>query len=172
MTDFLTFYVDLWLAAKTGRLVHPRDHFYFKRGTPASWADGSHVLIGQSSVDFDFTLEDINPANQTATVVVRHVPPEKPEVTLAADWMRKPVADTPNNWVQLQKIQGDKYLAAVGKETFEVQITLSLADGKILSATMVNPVQTWERECADLALTTCTDSKPHFIERRIEIRDH
>ncbi len=119
MTDFLTFYVDLWLAAKTGRITRPRDHFYFKRGAPNSWADGT--------------------------------------------------ADTPNNWVQLQRTKDNRYLAAVGKETFEVQITLSLMDGKILFATMDNPVETLERECADSALTKCSDAKPHLIERRIEI---
>jgi hypothetical protein len=67
------------------------------------------------------------------------------------------------------KTKDDRYLAAVGKETFEVQITLSLVDGKILFATMDNPVQTLERECADSALTKCSDAKPRFIERRIEI---
>jgi len=45
LTDFMTFYVDLWLAVKTGALMHPGDHFYFKRGTPNSWADGSYVLL-------------------------------------------------------------------------------------------------------------------------------
>ncbi len=169
MTDFLTFYVDLWLAAKTGRITHPRDHFYFKRGAPNSWADGTRVLIGESSVDFDFTLKDVNPTDRIATLVIRHLPPEKPEIRLPVDWMREPVADTPNNWVQLQRTKDNRYLAAVGKETFEVQITLSLMDGKILFATMDNPVETLERECADSALTKCSDAKPHLIERRIEI---
>jgi hypothetical protein len=169
MTDFLTFYVDLWLAAKTGQITHPGDHFYFRRGTPSSWADGSRVLIGESSVDFDLTLKDVNPTDGIATVVIMHLPPEKPEIKLPADWMRKPVADTPNNWVQLQKTKDNRYLAGVGKETFEVQITPSLVDGKILFATMDNRVETLERECADSALTKCSDAKPHLIERRIEI---
>jgi hypothetical protein len=73
------------------------------------------------------------------------------------------------NWVQLQRTKDNRYLAAVGKETFEVQITLSLIDGKILFATMENPVEALERECADSALTKCSDAKPHLIERRIEI---
>src|SRR2546425_12517893 len=49
------------------------------------------------------------------------------------------------------KTKDDRYLAAVGKETFEVQITLSLVDGKILSATLANPLQTLEPECAATA---------------------
>jgi hypothetical protein len=66
-------------------------------------------------------------------ILIRHVPPEKPEVQLSADWMRKPVADMANNWVQVQKMENGKYLAAVGKETFDVEIKTSLTEGKILS---------------------------------------
>jgi hypothetical protein len=62
-----------------------------------------------------------------------------------------------------------KYLAAVGKETFDVEIRLSLTDGKILSATLDNPVETIERECLDATLTGCSDPQPHSIRRQIEI---
>jgi hypothetical protein len=44
-----------------------------------------------------------------------------------------------------------------------------LTDGKILSATIVNPLQTIERECEDAALTKCGDPKPHPISRQIEL---
>lgn len=169
VADIFTFYSDLWLAAKTGKLTHAGDHLYIKHGTPASWADGNFVLLGQDSIDFDLTLKDVNRSSNTATLIVRHVPPEKPEVELPAEWMHQPVADTPNNWVQVQKTSAGKYLAAVGKETFDVEIVLSLSDGKIQSATMDNPVRTVERECADAALTQCGDAKPHFIHRQIHL---
>lgn len=169
ITDFMTFYVDLWLAEKAGKLAHAGDHFYFKRGGPNSWADGSYVLIGEESIDFDFTLMDLNPSDNTATLLVRHVPPEKPEIRLPADWMHKPVADTPNNWVQIKKTKDGKYLAAVGKETFAVEMKISLKDGKILSGSIKNPVETEERECEDAALLHCRDPKPHHIERHIEM---
>src|SRR3974377_1298395 len=51
ITDLMTFYADLWLAVKTGQLVHAGDHFYLKNGTPNSWADGTYVLTGQSAID-------------------------------------------------------------------------------------------------------------------------
>src|SRR2546421_2213253 len=41
------------------------------------------------------------------------------------------LADTPNNWVQVVKIDDAKYVAEVGKETFHVEIKVSLVDGKI-----------------------------------------
>jgi hypothetical protein len=169
VTDMLTFYVDVRLAAKSGKLTQAGDYAYVKFGTPVSWADGTHVLLGQSSIDFDFALKSIDRSKSAVTLVASHVPPETPEVKLPALWMQKPVADTPNNWVMVQKTGGGKYLAAVGKETFEDEIVLSLSDGKILSATMDNTVQTVERECSDAAASQCGDPKPHLIRRKIAI---
>jgi len=168
ITDFLTFYVDLWLAARAGKLSHPGDHVYQKMGIPASWADGNYVVLGEDSIDFDMTLTDVDRQNQVATLLVKHVPPEQPAVHLPADWMREPVADTKNNWVDVQKRDG-KFVAAVGKETFDVRMKVGLADGKILSGTIENPVKAKERDCEDAAFTKCGDARPHDILRRIEI---
>jgi hypothetical protein len=169
ITDLMTFYVDLWMANRLNKLSHAGDHFYFKRGTPNSWADGNYVLLGEDSIDFDFALKDVNQTDKIATLLVRHVVPEKPEIKIPAEWMRPPVADAPNNWVEVEKKPNGKYLAEVGKETFDVQIRVSLADGKILSAKIDNPVEAVSRECADAALTSCTASVPHHILRQIEV---
>jgi hypothetical protein len=166
--DFMTFYDDLWLAIKTGQLTHAGDHFYFKYGAPSSWANGSQVILGQTSIYFDLTLKSVNPSDQTAVLIVRHVPPEKSQLTLPAAWMQTPVADTPNNWVQVIKLPG-KFLGAVGQETFTDELTISLADGKILSATMDNTVNTIMRTCNDEALTQCDTPQPHEIIRKIQI---
>jgi hypothetical protein len=148
ITDLLTFYVDLWLAARTGKLSHAGDHVYQKMGIPASWADGNYVVLGEDSIDFDMTLTDVDRQNQVVTLLVKHVPPEQPSVHLPVDWMRVPVADTKNNWVDVQKRDG-KFVAAVGKETFDVRVKVSLADGKILSGTIDNPVKAKERDWDD-----------------------
>lgn len=169
ITDWMTFYADLWLANRLNKLSHAGDHFYFKRGTPNSWADGTYVLLGEDSIDFDFTLKDVNQKDKIATLLVRHVPPEKPEIKIPVEWMRPAVADTPNNWVEVEKRPNGKYLAEVGKETFDVQIKVSLANGKILSAKIDNPVEAVSRECADETLTNCTAPVPHHILRQIEI---
>ena len=166
--DLFTFYVDLGLAIRNGNLTHAGDHFYFQYGKPASWANGP-VILGEDSIDFDITLKEVDQAQQIATVIARHVPPAKPEIRIPADWMRAPVADTPNNWVEVKK-DGDKYLAAVGKETFDCEIKVSLTNGKILSATMDNPVEVVERECLDEALMKCGEPKRYQIRRQIEIR--
>jgi hypothetical protein len=82
--------------------------------------------------------------------------------------MRKPISDTPNNWVQVRR-KGDRYVAAVGKETFDVELKISLVDGRILSATMENPVEKIARDCSDAALTDCGEPVRSPTFRRIKM---
>lgn len=168
ITDLLTFYADLSVA-RNGRLAHPGDHFYFKHGAPNLWADGNYVTVGQDSIDFDVTLTAVNTNDGTLSLTVRHVPPEKPQVSLPAGWMRAPVADTPNNWVEVSKTPEGKFAAAVGKETFDVELKVSLIDGRILSGSVDNPVEVMERDCADSALTSCGEPFRYEIRRQITI---
>ncbi len=169
ITDLMTFYVDLWLMNKIGIFQHSGDHFFVPNPQVSSWADGTHVLIGKDQIDFDLNLQSIDPVKQTAVVVVHHVPPVKPNLQLPADWMQAPVADTANNWVEVTKSKDGKFEAGVGKETFDVTLTVSTVDGKILSATMDNPVVASSRTCEDAALTKCGIAQPHTIHRHIEI---
>jgi hypothetical protein len=94
ITDTLTFYLDLLLATRQGSLAKPGDHFYFKSGTPNSWADGNYVITvitGEDSIDFDMTLTAADPTAHVAPVVVRHVVPAQPHIKISVDWMRPPV---------------------------------------------------------------------------------
>ena len=167
--DMLTFYADEWLAIKQD--LHKRgDHVYVKHGGPSSWADGVQTILGQDSIDFDVTLSDVDDSAHTAKVIVRHVPPETRKIQTPAKWMEAPVSNTPNNWVEVSKESNGKYLAEVGKETFDVELTVSLSDGKILSATMDNPVTVMARECTDVALTQCGDPEHYQITRQVEIK--
>jgi hypothetical protein len=216
--DLFTFYVDLQLAIRQKTLAQVGDHVLVKYGKPASWAQGSDIL-GEDSVDFDITLKDIDQPNQLATISVFHVPPAKPEIQIPADWMRVPVADTPNNWVQVSKngykivvgivvgvclllllllfrkwnsrrrwpvrvcfffIAGLlillgvitpylRYTAMVGKETFDCEIKVSLTNGRIVSATMDNPVEVVARPCRNETLTKCGPAFRGHFRRLIEI---
>ncbi len=170
ITDMLTFYADLWLAMKQENFQHAGDHAYVKYGSPASWADGNYVVLGEDSIDFDLTLKEVDAAKRQATLLVRHVPPAQPAIKLPADWMRVPVADTPNNWVDVKKTNAGKYDAQVGKETFDVEIKVDLADGKILSAALNNPVEALARECSDAAFSNCGEATHRHILRQIELR--
>lgn len=170
VTDMMTFYVDLWLPSKLGVLKKAGDHFYFRNPMgPSSWADGKNVLVGEDVIDFDMTLKTVNATAGTAVVEMKHVPPHDAALPLKAEWMKPPVGDGQNNWVEIKKGPDGKFEAGIGLETFTVEITISLADGHIVSATMDNPVKTIERTCDDEALTKCGDAKPHAILRQIEI---
>jgi hypothetical protein len=169
LTDLLTFYVDVRLAMQFG-LKKPGDHAYFKLGTPESWGNGTTDIIAEDSIDFDITFKSVNKRKQEAVILVRHVPPAAPQVHLPADWMKTPVRDTPNNWVEVEKEPDGKFRATVGKETFDVEAHLSLTDGHIISATLENVVDVMERQCSDAALTQYGPAKKYRIHRRIEIR--
>jgi hypothetical protein len=169
ITDLLTFYADVSLSMRQKALVRAGDHVYVPHGNPNSWADGFRVLVGQDAIDFDITLQAIDPAKQVATLVVRHVPPAELKIKLPADWMRAPVGDSANNWVEVEKESDNKYMAEVGKETFEATIKISLPTGGILSASMDNPVDVLERDCNDAALTTCGNPVHYRIRRQITV---
>jgi len=170
ITDLLAFYADLQLAIRQEGLKHAGDHVYVKYGAASSWADGVNTVIGEDSIDFDITLAEVNANDKTASLVIRHVSPEKPQIKTPAEWMRTPVSDTPNNWIEVQKNKDGKYAAEIGKETFDVRMRISLVDGKILSAVMDNPVEALRRECGDAALTNCSDPVRYQIRRQIELR--
>jgi hypothetical protein len=170
ITDMMTFYADLWLVNKLGVLKKAGDHFYFRNPMPpASWADGSRVLVGEDAVDFDMTLKMMDDAGGIAMLEVKHVPPKDLPMPLKAAWMQDQVGTGANNWVQIVRNSQGKYEAGVGLETFKVDLTVSVADGHIVSATMENPVTTIERVCDDEALTTCGVAKKHEILRKIEL---
>ncbi len=169
ITDLLTFYADLWMAAKQSTLAHSGAHAYIKVGIPASWADGNYVILGEDCVDFDLTLKDVNATDQTATLLAKHVPPVKPAIKLPAPWMLAPVRDTANNWIDVKKNAAGKFVVEVGKETFDVEIKISLKDGKILAATLENLVQALHRECSDAAYLECGAPTDRQIRRHIEL---
>ncbi len=169
ITDLLTFYADMLIAKSQGKLAHAGDHFYFKHGTPNSWADGTYVTLGQDSIDFDVTLAEVDQTAKVATVIVRHVPPEKPQIKVPVAWMQPPVADSQNNWVMVSNRGPGKFSAQVGKETFVATLKISLLDGRIISATLYNPAEVLERICSDAALTSCGEPSRFQILRQVQI---
>jgi hypothetical protein len=169
ITDLLAFYADTQLAMGQKSLVRAGDHVYVKNGVPSSWADGTYVIFGQDSIDFDVTLQSIDQKAGIATVIVRHVPPAQSQIKFPAAWMQNPVNDTANNWVEVEKRQDGKLAAQVGKETFEANIKIALATGRIISATMDNPVEVMERDCSDAALSDCGAPARFSIRRQITL---
>ena len=168
VVDLLTFYADVQIAMREP-LRQGGDHIYVNDGNPNSWADGTRILTGEDAIDFDITLAEVNTHDAVATLVVRHVPPAHPAIALRAPWMRVPVAETPNNWVQVARADSGSFVASVGRETFEATIRLRLGSCRIISATLDNDVQVLERVCVDSLLTACGSPRRYTIRRRIEI---
>jgi hypothetical protein len=167
--DLLTFYADVQLAMRQQGLVHAGDHVYVQHGKPNSWAGGKITLFGQDAVDFDITLSAVDPTLHVLTLVVRHVPPAQSRIGFPATWMSTPIEGPINNWAQVQKEDNGKYLAQVGRETFDDTIKLSLPSGQILSAVMQNPVDVSERECDDASLSACGVPSRYRINRQIVV---
>ena len=169
--DLMTFYVDTHPSLHQGRLARRGDRMYVAHGQPNSWADGTRVLVGEDCIDFELTLADVGP--ESAQLLVRHVPPRESSIHLPAAWMREPVGDGPNNWVQIVKDASSAqpaYIAAVGRETFDVRITLERPAGRMVAATMDNPVDVLQRRCADAELLDCGEPVQYRIQRIIELR--
>lgn len=168
--DLFTFYADLGMAVQQIGLKNVGDHAYVKHGGPNSWAAGEGLILGEDAIDFDLTVQSVDRNANVATLLVRHVPPSQPQIHMPVAWMHTPVADTPNNWVEVGRNKDGKYVASIGKETFDDVIRISLIDGHVLSATMDNPVEVSERECDDAALTVCGAPIRYQIRRHIAIQ--
>ena len=169
VADLLTFYADLFVASMLG-VSRTGDHRLLPSPQANSWAVGEAMPIAEDAVDFDVALTEVNEKERSATLRARHVPPREIRVRLPAPWMKAPVGDAANNWVQVTKNADGSFAAEVGLETFEVVIRLDLADGKILSATMDNPVDVVRRTCADAALAQCGAPFRYRIHRQVELR--
>ena len=168
MTDLWTFYADLFLATRAGQLREPGNRFFFPSPKVSSWADGTRVLIGEDEIDFDVHLTRVDKSRDQAVLLVKHVTPKVAKIRIPAEWMRVPVADVPNNWVQVRR-EGTSYIASAGKETFDVELTIRLSSGEILSATLDNLVDAVARQCGDAELADCGGSRPSRTVRRIEM---
>jgi hypothetical protein len=169
--DLLSFYADAWLAMRQPSLRLAGDRVVVSHGDANSWADGTRIIIGEDAIDFAITLDDINTSRGITGLTVRHIPPAQPRIRIPADWMRTPVADVQNNWVQVARSGDGKYIASIGKETFDVEIQPNLMNGKIVSARMNNPVEVFERECTDQAVALCGEGIRYEILRQISISE-
>jgi hypothetical protein len=168
ITDTLTFSSDLLLAMRA-RLTQPGQTAYVSRGTPNSWADGQYILLGQDAVDFSLKVESSNIAEHTETLLIQHVPPPALHVQQPATWMQNATQAAVNNFVQISK-ENDGFIAETGKETFDVRLVVDTRDGRLLSATMHNPVVLRVRACTDRELTRCGPETPKTIVREITLK--
>lgn len=168
ITDTLTFFSDLLLANRA-KLAQPGQTAYVSRTTPNSWADGHRVVLGQDVVDFSLSVESSNPAANTKTLLIQHVPPPALHIEQPAKWMHELTSAKPNNFVQVSR-ETDGFSAETGKEVFDVRLTIDTRDGSILSATLHNPVALTIRMCTDRELTHCGPEEQKNILREVTLK--
>ncbi len=166
VVDTLTFYADVQLAVRKGVSPEAGQHLYVAHGMPNSWAGGP-VMVGRDCVDFDITVTDVDAVNNWALLQVLHLPPPGGCGVPPAPWMRTPDTETPNNWYQVRKEADGSYTAGAAVETFDDEIKISLTDGRILSASQVNPLSGEKRVCKDAELTDCGQPQKFSINRRL-----
>jgi hypothetical protein len=70
--------------------------------------------------------------------------------------------------VEVEKNGDGKLSAEVGKETFDVRLKVA-KEGKLLFATMDNPIEVLARDCTDAELAHCGDPVHYQINRQIEL---
>jgi hypothetical protein len=171
ITDLIALYADLRLAIQTPGLLRAGDRIPKMASKPNSWGDGIHIRIGENQTDVEMTLKELDSIKNIATLLIRHLPPASPDVTLPAEWMRLPVDSTRNNWVQVSKDEKGIYVSAVGNETFDVEMQVSTITGALLSARMDNLIDVLQRDCIDSALTQCGDTTRYNVRRHIELEN-
>jgi hypothetical protein len=163
-TDAMTFYVDDRLVIGRPELRKAGDSAHIPYGKPSSWAR-QEILTGYDCIDFEVAVVAVSSA--AATLKVRHVPPPQVCGQVPAEWMKTPVADTANNWFQVEKNARGLYEAGAGQEVFDADISVLLPSGVISSATMYNPVLVLGRTCKDAALSDCGPVVKTEILRKI-----
>lgn len=168
VTDLLTFYVDLFLASRL-QLRHAGDHQFLAMSKVNTWAATPSDLIAEDAVDFDMRLATVDAAKGEAVLIAKHVPPKTLRVKLPARWMQESATGTPANWVQVLKRPDGTYRAEVGIETFDVEIHLDLRDGRILRASLDNPVEVCRRDCRDATLLEAGEPIRYKMHRHIEL---
>jgi hypothetical protein len=60
-------------------------------------------------------------------------------------------------------------VASIGREVVKVTLILDTSDGRLVSATLDNPVDILERECDDFALSRCGDPVRYRVYREVEL---
>ena len=132
ITDFMTFYVDLWRAEKLGELKKTGDQLYFKQGTRSR---GRRSVVSSASLHrLRLHVEECRRSQPEATLEM----PSRSAREVAGHAHRRldahPRSRHSEQLVGVNRTQDGKFHAAVGKETFDVEIKVSLVDCKATPA--------------------------------------
>lgn len=151
--DLLTFYVDL--SDKVGiAKLHRIGSSYTDPVTLAGNFSSATAPVGRDVIQLTTTLTALN-ARQ-ATFTSAYQPPQRRKLTPYRSSMSAPVCgSTPTNF-QLVQLQGSRYIALWGCESFTVTTVVDRTSGQIVSVKMVNPLHLKGEVCPSPALIGCS----------------
>lgn len=166
--DTLNFYANYFVAMKS-KVQKAGDHDYVDNlGVPATWTDGKTVIFGADCIDFDITLLSVS--GDSASIRVVNTPSKNicnysypTELT----WLSRFMKDTSNNWFNVVDLKNGSFVVQYGLEVINTVINVNLSSGKILSASMHNPVTHQTAICKGLGKDTCGDFKKETLSREV-----
>ncbi|MBI3555390.1 MAG: hypothetical protein HY074_03890 [Deltaproteobacteria bacterium] len=163
-TDTMNFYVNEMLAIKKA-LRKVGDHELVSlNGKPSPWLDRARGFNGFDCQDFDIMLTAID--GNYATVKVANIPPlhgcTRPPLVA---WMNSRVADTENNFFEIERQADGTYHASYGKEIIDTELHIDLGTGRIISGFMHNTVHYLQRVCKDESVLDCGEPKDKSLAR-------
>ena len=164
--DLLNFLVDLSAGVGVSQLHAPGDTRAMANPVSGDFS-GATVPLGRDFILLTTTLKSLD--KDRAEFQSSYQPPHGVGLPPYRPWMSEPVCGGPNNFQIVQK-QGPGFVALWGCESFVVDTVVERSDGRMLSASMVNPLSLKGRFCQDAALTACTNIPDVHIERHVELK--
>ncbi len=167
VTDLHTFLIAVSHQVGADRLTRLGETFTTGEAAKASWANGENIPVGEDCIQISVTLLELNA--ETAVYETRFMPPADACLEPLKPWMEAPVVEgTPNNFQQ-QMMMGPMAAAMWGREQFIITSTVRRADGRILSATMDNPLTLRLKVGCDPNLDSCKHEMPMTIHRKLQL---
>lgn len=153
--ELRTFFADLSAKAGVTGLHQPGDSHVDAKLIGGNFSTATApVEAGNDLIQLTTTLTALTSARATFTSSYR--PPRQGGLKPYRPWMSSPVCSgVPNNF-QLVELEGSRYIALWGCESFTVTTKVDRASGQIISVQLTNSLQLKGRQCQDKGLTRCT----------------
>jgi hypothetical protein len=167
VTDLHTFLIAVSHQVGADKISEPGQTYTTGEAAKASWANGENIPVGEDCIQISITL--LESTDDRATYETRFMPPTEACLTPLKPWMEAPVVEgTPNNFQQ-QMMMGPMAAAMWGREQFVITSTIRRSDGRILSATMDNPLTLMLKVGCDPNLDSCKHELPMAIHRKLKL---
>jgi hypothetical protein len=175
VTDLNAFYVAISPQAGIRQLKQVGDH-YDGKSVRGDWGGTPGTPTGEDCVQLRLELTGLSATTANVKTTFLPSPLGCEGFSFKTAWMVPPVSGTTANNFQEVTHSGKKFDVMWGQEEFTINSVIDRSSGKILSATMENPLHLKLKAGCDQNLENCikmadgTDSAPVLIQRTIELK--